>query len=231
MKHIYESKLSLNQRKVFTIIIIVLVILFSFLVAVIAGKPMIEFVNKPDQFRDFVDSYGVLSDIIFILMIVLQTIIAIIPGEPFEIAAGYAFGYIRGTIDCLIGFAIGGTVVFILVKKYGARILEIFFPVEKIKSLKFLQNTKRLNTLTFIVFLIPGTPKDLITYFIGLTDMKLSIWIFITTVARIPSLISSVLGGSALGNKRYEIAVLVLVVTLIISGIGILIYKKIKERN
>lgn len=226
-----ESRLTEKQKKVFTVISIILALIFSGIIAVIVGKPMIEFVKEPDQFREFVKSYGLISDMVFILMMVFQMIIAIIPGEPFEIAAGYAFGYVRGSIDCMIAFAVGGLIVFLVVRKFGVKIVEVFFSVEKIKELKFLQNPKRLNTLTFLVFLIPGTPKDLLSYFIGLTDMKISVWLFITTVARIPSLITSILTGSALGNQKYGIAITVLIITLAVSGIGLLIYNAIKKRH
>ena len=136
MKEIKESRLSLKQKRIFTAISLVLVVIFTGVIAVFVGKPMIEFVNEPDMFRDFVKSRGLLGDVIFILMVVFQMIIAIIPGEPFEIAAGYAFGYIRGTIDCMIAFAIGGTIVFLAVKRFGVKIVEIFFSIEKIKEPK-----------------------------------------------------------------------------------------------
>ena len=231
MKEIKESRLTLKQKRIFTVISLILALIFSGIIAVLVGKPMIEFVKEPDMFREFVKSYGLVSDIVFILMVVFQMIIAIIPGEPFEIAAGYAFGYIRGSIDCLIAFAVGGLIILLAVRKFGVKIVEVFFPIEKIKELKFLQNPKRLNVMTFIVFLIPGTPKDLLSYFIGLTDMKITVWLFITTVARIPSLITSILTGSALGNKKYEVAVIVLIITLAVSGMGLVIYNAIKKRH
>ena len=231
MKEIKESRLSLKHKRIYTVISLVLVSIFAGVIAVFVGKPMLEFVNEPQRFREFVNSYGILSDIVFILMVIFQMIIAIIPGEPFEIAAGYAFGYIRGTVDCLIAFALGGIIVFLAVRKFGVKIVEVFFSIDKIKELKFLQNPKRVNTTAFIIFLIPGTPKDLLSYFVGLTDMKLSVWLFITTVARIPSLITSILTGSALGNKRYAVAIIVFAVTLLLSALGLVIYNKIKKKH
>ena len=231
LKEIKESRLSVKQKRIFTAIALVLVFIFTGIIAILVGKPMIEFVNKPDEFRAFVDSHGILSDVVFVLMVIFQMIMAFIPGEPFEIAAGYAFGYIRGSIDCLIAFALGGLLIFLAVRKFGVKIVEIFFSIDKIRELKFLQNPKRLNTTTFIIFLIPGTPKDLLSYFVGLTDMKLSVWMFITVVARIPSLVTSVLTGGALGSKKYGIAVIAFAVTLVLSGIGILIYNKIKKKH
>ncbi len=231
LKDIGESRLTGKQKKIFTFVMIILALIFSGIIALLVGKPMIQFVRTPEKFREFVESYGIISDLTFIIMIVFQMIIAIIPGEPFEIAAGYAFGAIRGTIDCMIGFLVGSALIFLFVRKFGVRIVEVFFSIDKIKDLKFLQDSKRLNTLTFIIFLIPGTPKDLISYFIGLTDMKLSVWLLITATARIPSLITSVLGGSALGSKRYEIAVLVFIITMIVSLVGLMIYRLIKNNN
>lgn len=231
MNEIGESRLSVRQKKVFTVISIVLALIFGGVVALLIGKPMIEFVKEPVKFREFVDSHGLLADAVFILMVIFQMIIAVIPGEPFEIAAGYAFGYFRGTADCLIAFALGGAVIFLAVRKFGVKIVEVFFPIEKIRELKFLQNPKRLNIMTFIIFLIPGTPKDLLSYFVGLTDMKLSVWMFITVVARMPSLITSVVAGDALGTQRYILAAVVYAITLAISGIGLLVYNEIKKRH
>ena len=231
VKEIGEGKLSAKHKKAFTLVLVILVLIFSGVIAVLVGKPLIQFVKTPEEFRAFVNGYGILSDLAFILMIVFQMIISIVPGEPFEIAAGYAFGAVRGTIDCLIGFLLGGILIFLFVKRFGVRVVEVFFPIEKIRSLKFLQDSKKLNTMSFIIFAIPGTPKDLLSYFIGLTDMKLSVWIIITTVARIPSLITSVLGGSAIGNKRYGIAAIVFVLTLLLSGVGLAVYKFIEKKH
>lgn len=231
MKEKKETRLTAKQKRLITAILLAAFAAFTGAVAVVVGKPMIEFVREPERFREFVSSYGIISDIVFILMVIFQIIIAVIPGEPFEIAAGYAFGYVRGTVDCLIAFFVGGLIVFLAVRKFGVKIVEVFFPIEKIRELKFLKDPKRLNTLTFIIFLIPGTSKDLLTYFVGLTDMKITVWMFITVVARMPSLITSVLAGGALGSKRYEIAIIVFAVTLILSGTGLLLYKQIKKRH
>ena len=93
--------------------------------------------------------------------------------------------------------------------------------------MKFLQNTKKLNILIFILFFIPGTPKDLFTYFIGLTPMKLRTFLILSSIARIPSVISSTIGGEALGLQNYTFAIAVFILTAAISGIGLLIYRKI----
>lgn len=103
----------------------------------------------------------------------------------------------------------------------------MFFERDKLLSLKILKNKRRRNILAFLIFFLPGTPKDLITYFLGLTDIKFSTVLFLSGVARLPSIISSTLGGDALGVKQYTMAILVFAITLVISGTGFLIYEKI----
>ncbi len=194
------------------------------------GKPMIEFASQPERFRDWIDSKGIMAPVIFIGMMMFQVVVAVIPGEPLEIGAGYAFGAFEGTILCVIGITLGSLIVFALVRTFGIRLVEVFFSLEKIRSVKFLQNTKKLNAVTFIIFFIPGTPKDLLSYFIGITDMKLGHWVFIASVARLPSIITSTYGGHILVNRQYIRAIIVFAATALVSLIGIMIYRIIRKR-
>ena len=219
-----------HKKKIYLFAIIVALI-FIAAVGYLVGKPMVEFVREPERFRAWVDSSGFVSRVIFVGMVVFQLIIALIPGEPLEMGAGYAFGAVEGTILCIIGCVIGSALVFLFVRRFGVKLVEVFFPREKIRSLRFLQDSRRLNLLTFIVFFIPGTPKDLLSYFIGLTDMKLGTWLFITAVARIPSIVTSTVTGDALGLKDYQFALIAFGVTLALSLIGILVYRRLSARR
>ena len=77
---------------------IFLFLLLSVLICIFAGKPLIQFVQEPERFRAWVDEQGILAPIAFLGMLVLQIVVAVIPGEPLEIAAGYAFGAVEGTL-------------------------------------------------------------------------------------------------------------------------------------
>lgn len=219
-----------HKKKIYLFAIIVALI-FIAAVGYLVGKPMVEFVREPERFRAWVDSSGFVSRVIFVGMVVFQLIIALIPGEPLEMGAGYAFGAVEGTILCIIGCVIGSALVFLFVRRFGVKLVEVFFPREKIRSLRFLQDSRRLNLLTFIVFFIPGTPKDLLSYFIGLTDMKLGTWLLITAVARIPSIVTSTVTGDALGLKDYQFALIAFGVTLALSLAGILVYRRLSARR
>ena len=219
-----------HKKKIYLIAIIVALV-FVGVVGYLVGKPMIEFVREPERFRAWVDSSGLWGRVAFVGMVVFQLIIAIIPGEPLEMGAGYAFGAVEGTLLCILGCVIGSALVFLFVRRFGVKLVEVFFSREKIRSLRFLQDSWRLNLLTFIVFFIPGTPKDLLSYFIGLTDMKLGTWLLITGVARIPSIVTSTVTGDALGLQNYQFALIAFGATLLLSLGGILVYRRLSARR
>lgn len=220
-----ERSLTDRQKKWIAGTGVFLFLVLSALVCWFAGRPLIRFVREPERFQAWVDAQGVRAPLLFVGMVVLQIVVAIIPGEPLEIAAGYAFGALEGTLLCLIGALVGRVAVFLLVRRFGVRAVEVFFPLEKVQSLRFLQNEKKLTFWVFFLFFLPGTPKDVLCYIVGLTKLPLRSWIIISTIAPIPSIITSTIGGDALGVGNYTFALLVFLVTIIISGIGLLAYR------
>ena len=123
--------MKLDKKQILGLISILIFIGFTLFITFAVGKPMIEFVEDPKLFREWVDTYGILGRIVFVGMVVLQVVIALIPGEPLEFGAGYAFGAFEGTILATIGILIGSVLVFFLVKKLGVALLEVFFSNEQ----------------------------------------------------------------------------------------------------
>ena len=220
-----------RQKKIWGIATVIGLVVFMGLLCWFVGRPMIRLVSEPEKFRLWVDEHGIWGRLAFIGMVIFQIIVAIIPGEPREIGAGYAFGAVEGSILCLIGAVLGGAIVVLLVRRYGIKLVEVFFPKEKIMSLRFMQDSRRLELLVFIVFMIPGTPKDLLCYAVGLTNLRMRDWLWISLVARIPSIITSTIGGNALGERNYVFAAAVFAVTLLISLGGILLYRHICRKE
>ena len=220
-----------RKKKIAAGVGLLLFVLITAAHCLLVGRPMIDYVSQPETFRDWVDSHGIVSRLAFIGMVVFQAIVAVIPGEPLEIGAGYAFGAVEGTFLCVVGTTVGGVIVFALARTLGMRIVSLFFSEEKIRSVSFLQNTRRLNTVAFLVFLLPGTPKDLLSYCAGLTQIRWPFWLLLTSLARLPSIVTSTVGGNALGVQRYAFAVGVFAVTLVLSGIGLYLYNRIAKKH
>ncbi len=226
-----KIKITEKNKKIISIFIIIAVIIFTVLVCLFVGGPLVKYVKEPDKFRALVEDLGFCGYLLYLLIQIFQVIFALIPGEPFEILAGYSFGSIIGTLLCLLGSAIGSSIVFLLARKLGIKFVELFFSKEKIDSIKFLHDKTKMYFLTFILFFIPGTPKDLISYVAGLTPIKFLPYILISTIAKIPSIITSTVGGNAMGEKNYTFAIIAFAITGIISILGILIYNKITNKK
>ncbi len=223
-----------DKSKIKKYLITALIVLALAAVLIICYKsvrPVIKFILDRDKIRAWVSKWGFLSKLAFIAMVIVQVVIAFIPGEPFEIAAGYAFGVIEGTLLCLIGITVGSIIVFWIVRKFGVRVVNLFFSGHESRKLRFLHEKRKLNSLVFILMLIPGTPKDLISYFVGLTDIKFSTWVLIVIIARIPSVITSTLGGSTVSGGNTCLTVIIFAVTIAISVVGLVCYNYICKKN
>lgn len=179
-----------------------------------------------DDFREYVRSFGALAPLVMLGLQILQVFIALIPGEIVESAAGYVLGPWLGTAICYLGICIASTLIFTLTRRYGVRLVEVFISREKINELRFLNTEQKRNTLIFLLFFIPGTPKDLLTYFVGLTDIRLRTFLLLSMVARIPSVITSTFGGHLLGEERYIGAIVLYGVTGLLSLLGMVGYNR-----
>ena len=103
------------------------------------------------------------------------------------------------------------------------------FGQKKVDEFKFLNNTKKVETVTFILFLIPGTPKDMLTYLAGISKIKPSRFLLLSTFARIPSIITSTLMGATMSRGNWITAALVFLLTLAIGLVGLFYKQKIME--
>ncbi len=183
-----------------------------------------------ERFRLFVEEHWFSGSLIFMAICFVQVVIAFIPGEAVEIAAGVIFGPFWGTLLCLLGITLGSIVVILLVRLFGRKFVESLYSRDKIDSLPILNNPKKRNTMVFLLFFIPGTPKDLMTYIVGLTEMSIPMYIILTTIARIPSILMSTLGGDAVGEGKIIKAIIIFAATALISGAGYLVYTLIQKK-
>lgn len=224
-----------TRRQITQLILAILAVIFICILGYYIGRPLVHFVSEPEKFQLWVEEKGILGVLAFMGMNILQVLLAVIPGGPFEIGAGYAFGVVKGSLICDIAMTIASVIIFLFVKKFRLRFVELFVSKEKIESVKFLKSSKRSESIIFLLFLVPGTPKDLLSYLVGLTDMKLSHWIFICGVGRLPAIFLSALSGSALSSARYHLAIILIAAIIMLYVVGIILYrihnKRAAEKN
>lgn len=180
-----------------------------------------------EALKDFIISRGSLGVLTFLGIQVLQIIVAVIPGEPIEVLAGLIYGTWGGYLICTVGVLIGTIIIYYTVKLLGMSFIELLIDKEKLEKYKFLHDAKKLEAITFTLFFIPGTPKDLLTYFMPLTKIKPWVLFTIVTVARAPSIISSTFAGASIGAGKLVQTIVIFVVIGAIGILGIMFNDKI----
>lgn len=229
MKRTNDAGVYARRRKLLAGISVAVVTLLLLLLTLFIWNWLRSF--SQEGFRDYIRSFGALGWLVMLLLQCLQVFIALIPGELIETAAGFAFGPVVGTLLCYAGVAAASAVVFLLTRRFGIRLVEVFVPREKIHQLRFINTPKKRDRLIFLLFFIPGTPKDLLTYFVGLTDIRLSAFLTLSLVARIPSVLSSTFGGHLLGQEKYWSAVVLYGITGAVSLMGLLLYNRFVSKR
>ena len=122
--------------------------------------------------RAFVSDHAFVSRLAMLGINIVQVLLAFLPGEPVELASGYAFGFWEGTALCLVASGLATSAIYWATRRWGWKLVGLFFDRSLFDRFSWLKSAKRLELIMLIVFLIPGTPKDFLTYFAGLTNMR-----------------------------------------------------------
>ena len=186
-------------------------------------------VEGQTAFKQRVDNSGIWGLLSLFGLQVAQIFLFIIPGEPIEILAGMCYGGLWGTVFIMASAWIISTVIFLLVRKFGKKFVYEFCDenkVKKIENSKLFQNPKKIEMIMLILFLLPGTPKDLLVYIAGLLPIKPLKFILISTFARFPSVISSTLAGANIAVGDWKLGILLYGIIVVAVAILIFIYQK-----
>lgn len=192
--------------------------------AAVLVAPWIQTLYDPalrEKFTAYVDSLGAAGYALMFGLQVMQVIVAIIPGEPVELMAGALYGGPGGLVLCLSGSALASAAIFMLMRRVGPALLKRIFRKKRLEEYGFMRDSRRLELVTLILFLTPGTPKDMLTYVAGTTPVSMSRFIIISTLARIPSVASSTFIGDSVLSGRWHIAIIIAIITICLGLIGI----------
>lgn len=192
--------MSEKKSKILKIIILIVVILLLILLS-IELCPLFKNLTTPEgrkEVESIIEDMGWKGVLAIIGLMIAQVLLAILPGEPVELLAGVCYGPLWGTILVVIGAFLSTLIIFFAVRKFGRDFIYTFTSKEKIEKLensKWFSNTKRLEIIFLILFLLPGTPKDLLVYIGGLFPVKPTRFILISTLARIPAILALTILG------------------------------------
>ncbi|MBU2054091.1 MAG: TVP38/TMEM64 family protein [Proteobacteria bacterium] len=184
-----------------TLKIAILLILIVACVFLFFHYDLYSFFLSRKKVLEFVNSFGPLSVVIFIGLQILQVIVAPIPGEVNGFIGGYLYGPVMGTLYSTIGLTIGSWLAFLLARWLGLPFVEKVVNPRIIEKYDYFMEHRGIP-VSFILFLIPGFPKDALSYIIGLSHMKMSTFLIICTTGRLLGTIMLSLSGNFARNDQ-----------------------------
>lgn len=232
-----EAKIQTQRHK--KRIQIITLIAFAAVIAIgtIAAIPLIKAFKTEEGLKSLQTTLsrynGIGGILIFTAIQALQVVIAVIP--PVQIVGGLLFGWFWGGILSFVGTSLGTMLIFVIVHKFGRPIVEAFVDEKHFKKYKFLQDEKKLTLILIILYLIPGIPKDVISYIVPLTKISRKDFFCYVMPCRLPAIMLSTVLGSNVGSGNFHIALIVIGIALVVGVIGYLfkdvIVDKIKLRK
>lgn len=214
-----ENNIKITPFKIIILILVIAILSY----AVYYLFPVMKNIATPEgqvAFKEKITNSGISGIFMLFGLQLAQIFLVILPGEPLEILAGMCYGSLWGTIFILASVFATTTAIFFLVRKFKKKFVYEFFSkekVDKIEKSKIFNNPKKVEMILFILFFIPGTPKDLMVYLGGLLPIKPLRFILISTFARFPSIISSTLAGSNIMKGNWTSIVVIYLITFILA--------------
>lgn len=181
-----------------------------------------------EQLKELVRENIFKGAVVFVTLQALQIVMGVIP--PLQILGGVLFGILPGMLLSMTGLFLGSAIVFVLVKLIGYPLVQMMFSDKKISKIKFLNDDNNVVTVFALMFLIPGFPKDILTYLVPLTKISKRDFFLLILPARIPAIVMSAVVGGSIRSGHYILAAIFSAIVIILSALGIIFRKRIADR-
>ena len=176
-----------------------------------------KFYTRRRRLARFLSSLGPYSAAVFMLLQALQVVISPLPGELTGVVGGYVYGVNVGFLFSTLGLTLGSWIAFELASIFGRPLVEKFVAKNILDKFHFLP-TNAGAVISFLLFIIPGFPKDYLCYILGLTGMNLGTFLIVSTLGRMPGTYLLTMQGASIGSGQYETAIIIAA----ISGVLVL---------
>lgn len=233
MKKINKKENEKKQYKLLKLFLLValIVLMICITIKILPYFEQLATSQGREIFKKEITSLGIQGILVILGLMIAQIFFLFLPGEPVEILAGMCYGTFGGLLVIYLGVFISSCIIMFLIRKLGKNFIYTFVNKEKIKKVKGSKvfKSKKLEMILIILFAIPGTPKDLITYIGAFLPIKPLRFILITTLARFPSIITSTIVGDNLLEGNWLFILWVYLITFVVSSIVIYFFNK-KEK-
>ena len=220
------------KKKIFTVtkaIILAIIIIGVPLYFLVFRRDIISEMNTLDDVIAYLKSFDGIHGVgIYLMVQVFQIVISVLPGQVFQIAAGIVFGILPGLLYSILGILLGTTAVYYIAKWLGADAMNDILSNERAPKILGMLNSEKAYIAIFVCYLIPGFPKDLMAYLAGLSSVKFRAFLILSTTARIPALLMSLVFGDMMGSSNKTGMAVIAAVVAVILVIGFVERKKLK---
>lgn len=182
--------------------------------------------SNPDNVEEWVRSWGPAGPLVYVLAQTTQVIVFVLPGDIVQLAGGYLFGVVGGLSLSLVGIAIGSSVNFLVGRSLGIRFVHGLFGKRQVERFDGLINSPQARLGFFLLFLIPGIPKDVLCYLGGISSLRFPVFMLVSMTARIPGILGSSIIGDAAAAGRYIMAAVIFGVAVTLFVVGLIFRKR-----
>lgn len=211
-----------------------LIAFFVIMIAVcVAIWPMIHEIFEPggvDRVTADIRNAGPWGFLILLAIQFLQIVVAFIPGEVVQVAAGMIYGPWVGALVIWLGCVVSSSFIFVLVHKLGAPFVQAMVPEKYMGKFREWETSDKFNIIVFILFLIPGLPKDVFTYVTPLTHMSMKSFVLISNFARIPGIVLSTYAAAGLVSGNIVESVVIFAVTAVVAVAALAVYGRVAKK-
>ena len=206
-----------------------LLIATIFVPVVIFRREIWAFFTSSENLRAWVSARGALAPLVFMAIQALQVIVFIIPGEVPQIAGGYLFGVWLGALYSAAGILIGSAVSFFLSRLLGVPFVNALFKKEQVEKVMRFLDSRRSRFVFFLLFLIPGIPKDILCYVAGISPMRFPFFLAASFAGRLPGILGSAIIGNAAAGQKWLLTGIVGAIALLFFGAGLILRTRIES--
>lgn len=183
--------------------------------------------KNPNRIKHIIMSYGEYSVLAFFILQIIQVVAFFIPGEIIQIAGGYIYGAMAGSFLSILGITTGSIIVYSISNFYGRPLINKIISVKNLRFFEKVLNIGRINYVVFLLYLIPGIPKDVLAYICGISSISFKNFIKYSTLGRIPGIFMSAYFGSKINSGNHSTLVTIAVLAILLFIIGIFKGEKI----
>lgn len=185
--------------------------------------------SRLDEFKQEVLRWGAWGPLAYVALQVIQIVVFIIPGELTQAAGGAIFGPWVGTLWGFVGALLGTACAFLLADALGRPLVRVLLKPATFERLETALNARRGHAAIFVLFLIPGLPKDALSYVAGLTPIRFWPFVLISSVARLPGILLSSFLGSSIVEQHYTAFFVFAGISLALLVLGLVFGKRVER--